>query len=356
MGDPRQVARPANILVFKPGPIGDFLHSLPVVYALRKKYPRAHLCVVTSRELSDLIEANPLVDEKVYVPSALFRGDIRGFLRFAREVRALRPDVFVDLRSNVKSFLLRNLSGARTVLAYRKQRKPKRGERRLHAVENLLRTVFPLTGNVSELEYPIHLREEDVRAADAFLDAQTGSGRGDRRIVVLNPTVGQAIPSRLWPPEYFARLGERIGRELGAAVVLTGAPSDREYCGKIAEGLDPQPVVAAGELTLGQTAALIRRADLLVSGDTGPLHVAAAVGTRVVGLYGSVSTERSRPIGEGHVVLKRELWCLPCEEKVCPLGTTQCMKDITPEEVLGEVRKALDAVAPPPRPPGGTGG
>jgi ADP-heptose:LPS heptosyltransferase len=317
------------------------------VYALRRKFPGANLAVVASRENSDLIEANPSVDRKIYVPSTLFRGDLRGFLRFARDVRAMRPDVFVDLRSNVKSFLLRYLSGAHTVLAYRKQRKARRGERRLHAAENLLRTVFPLTGNVSELEYPIRLREEDIRSADGFLETRLGSGREGARIVVLNPTVGLAIPSRLWPPEYFARLGEMIGKELGAAVVLTGAPYDREYCGTIAEGTDPRPIVAAGELTLGQTAALIRRADLLVSGDTGPLHVAAAVGTRAIGLYGSVNTERSRPIGEGHVVLKREMWCLPCEEKVCPLGTTQCMKDITPEEVFGEVRKALFPPVPP---------
>jgi ADP-heptose:LPS heptosyltransferase len=346
MGDPK-------ILVFKPGPIGDFLHSLPAVYALRKQFPRAHICVVTSGELSDLIEANPFVDGKVYVPSTLFRGDLRGFLRFVRDVRALRPDVFVDLRSNVKSFLLRNLSGARTVLAYRKQRKPKAGERRLHAAENLLRTVFPLTGAVSELGYPIHLREEDIRSADAFLGRRLGSDGQGTRIVAMNPTVGTAIPSRLWPPEYFARLAESVGRELRAAVVLTGAPSDREYCRKIAEGADPPPVVAAGELTLGQTAALIRRADLLVSGDTGPLHVAAAVGTRVIGLYGSVNTERSRPIGERHVVLKKEMWCLPCEEKVCPLGTTQCMRDITPEEVFTEVRNALSAAVPRAGRPGG---
>ncbi|HEX9204511.1 MAG TPA: glycosyltransferase family 9 protein, partial [Candidatus Deferrimicrobiaceae bacterium] len=309
-------------------------------------FPRAHICVVTARELSDLVEANPHLDEKVYVPGNLFRGDLRGFLRFAREVRALRPDVFVDLRSNVKSFLLRNLSGARTVLAYRKQRKAGPGERRLHAAENLLRTVFPLTGIVSELEYPIWLREEDILFADAYLDSRVDREGGNRRIVVLNPTVGWAIPSRLWPPEYFARLGGRIGKELRAAVVLTGGPSDREYCGTIAEGMDPRPVLAAGELTLGQAAALIRRADLLVSGDTGPLHVAAAVGTRVIGLYGSVNTERSRPIGKGHVVLKKEMWCLPCEEKVCPLGTTQCMRDITPEEVFAEVRKALSEPLP----------
>ena len=169
----------------------------------------------------------------------------------------------------------------------------------------------------------------------------------------MNPTFGAAIPSRLWPPEHFARLGGMIGRELSAAVVLTGAPSDREYCETIAGSTDPRPVVAAGDLTLGQSAALIRRADLLVSGDTGPLHIAAAVGTPVIGLYGSVNTERSRPIGEGHVVLKKEMWCLPCEEKVCPLGTTQCMRDLRPEEVFAEVVKVFSV---PSSPAGGATG
>ncbi len=296
-------------------------------------------------ELKDLLEGNPFVDEKIYIPPNFFRGDLRGFLRFLLEIRALRPDVFVDLRSNVKSFLLRNLSGARTVLRYRKQRKPPKGVKRLHAVENLLQTVSPLTGTVQDLEYPIWLRGEDERFADGYLDARMGSDRRNRRIVVLNPTVGWAIPSRLWPADSFASLGERIRRELGAFVILTGASSDREYCGKIAERMDPRPIVAAGDLTLGQTAALIRRADLLVAGDTGPLHLAAAVGTRVIGLYGSISTDRSRPMGKGHVVLKKDLWCLPCEEKVCPLGTMQCMKDLTVDEVFHEARKLLGGCA-----------
>ena len=330
-----------RIVVFKPGPIGDFLHSLPAVEALRKAFPDARVTVITARELEDLVEAHPGVDERIYIPWDLFRGDLRGLLRLIGEVRAGRPDLFVDMKSNVKSFLLRRLSGAGKVVRYRKQKRVRPGERRLHAIENLLETVVPATGMVAEPLFRVYLRREDEEAAEAFLREVLPGERLGLRKVALNPAVGWAIPSRLWPPESFGRLGDRIARDLGAGVFFTGGPSDREYLEKIAAGMAERPIIAAGRLTLGRTAALIKRCDLLVSGDTGPLHIAAGVGTKVIGLYGSVSTERSRPWGEGHIVIKKDLWCLPCEEKDCPLGTTQCMKDITPEEIFVEVKKAL---------------
>lgn len=335
-----------SIVVFKPGPIGDFLHSLPAVEALRNTFPDARITVVTARELADLVEAHPAVDERIYIPWDLFRGDLRGLLRFIGEVRARRPDLFVDMKSNVKSFLMRRLSGAGKVLRYRKQKRVRFGERRLHAIENLLETVVPATGRTPEPPFRVYLGREDEMAAEAFLrDTLPGEGLGLRK-VALNPTVGWAIPSRLWPPESFGRLGDRIARELGAAVFFTGGPSDREYLEKIAAVMSERSVIAAGRLTLGQTAALIKRCDLLVSGDTGPLHIAAGVGTKVIGLYGSVSTDRSRPWGEGHIVIKKQLWCLPCEDKVCPLATMQCMKDISVEEVFAAVRGILGEVAP----------
>jgi ADP-heptose:LPS heptosyltransferase len=336
-----------RIIVFKPGPIGDFLHALPVVEALRNEYPDAFLCVVTGRELADLVDAHPLVDRKIYIPSNIFRGDPLGLLEFIGTVRGLAPDLFVDLKSNVKSFIVRSLSGARFRLRYRKQRRVRPGEKRLHAMENLLLTIAPLSGDRGKPEYRIYLKAEDERAADAFLGETLPPHKQGVSKVVLTPTVGWSIPSRLWPPEYFAALGDRILDELGAAVFITGAPSDAEYCGKIAERMSRKPVLTAGRLTLGQTAALIKRADLIVSGDTGPLHIAAGVGTRIVGLYGSVSIARSRPFGDRHVILKKDLPCIACDEKICPLGTMQCMKDIGPDEVFEHVRRLLSTPGPP---------
>jgi len=126
------------ILVFKPGPIGDFIHSLPVIYHLKKKYPECHLIAVTNSNLSDLVEGNPFIDEAVYVTPDIFRNDLLGFLRFICYIRGKKLDLFVDLKSNVRSFIIRMLSGAATRVHYRKQRGTRKDEERLHAIENLL--------------------------------------------------------------------------------------------------------------------------------------------------------------------------------------------------------------------------
>jgi len=336
----------SRIVVFKPGPIGDFLHSLPAVAALRASFPESWIAVVTGPENADLVEAHPAVDERIYIPSHLFRGDASGLVRFIGQVRALRPDLFVDLKANAKSFLVGGLSGAGRVLRYRKQRRVGPGKRRLHAIENLLETVVPVTGAVPEPAFRVHLRKEDEEMAEAYCRS-LGAGAaeaGERSapLVAFNPNVSIPDSSRHWPPGHFVRLGDRIGAELGAAVVLIGGPGDRAYCDSIASAMVRKPAVSAGYLTLGQTGALLRRCRVLVTGDTGPMHLAAAIGTKTIALFGSMDARRAGPYGDGHVVIRKELWCAPCEQRICPLGTTQCMKDITPEEVFLEVKKALD--------------
>ncbi len=109
----------------------------------------------------------------------------------------------------------------------------------------------------------------------------------------------------------------------------------------ILAGMKGKAVSAAGELSLDQTAALLAQCKCLVSSDTGPLHLATAVQTPVVGLYGSTDPRRTGPIGRGHTVLLKKLPCVPCEKKHCPLGTRKCMADITVDEVFESVRKVL---------------
>lgn len=343
-----------RIVVLKPGPIGDFLHSVPAVAALRESFPESRITVITGPENADLVEAHPAVDERIYIPGHLFRGDPLGLVRFIRQVRALRSDLFVDLKSNARSFLVGILSGAGRVLRYRKQRPEGAGRRRLHAIENLLETVIPVTGAVPEPAFGVHLRKEDEQAADEYLRSLAGGGTGAAAtsvpLVAFNPNVSIPESSRHWPPGYFARLGDRVAAELGAAVVLIGGPGDRAYCDSIAAAMARKPAVSAGALTLGQTGALLRRCRVLVTGDTGPMHLAAAVGTKTIALFGSMDHRRAGPYGEGHVVIRKELWCAPCEKRICPLGTTQCMKDITVDEVFEAVAIAVGGKTGPSGP------
>ncbi len=328
-----------KIILFKPGPIGDLLHSLPVAYALKKKYPLAKITVISGFGLADILEGNPYIDERAYIPSHIFRKDLTGLVRYIREVRSLEADLFVDLKSNTRSFLIGALSGATTRLHYKKQRMVREGERRLHAIENLLETIFPVVGTQDPEDFTAYLTREDAAVADSFVDSL--GLEQDRPLIALNPNVSIPDSSRHWPPGSFAMLGDRVKKELKGEVFLIGGPEDREYCEDVAARMETRPVITAGTLTLGQTGAFLKKCATLVSGDTGPMHLAAAVGTRVVALFGSMDPDRAGPYGKGHSVLIKDLPCVPCEEKTCPLGTTQCMKDISVDEVFEEVRKIL---------------
>lgn len=334
-----------RIIIFKPGPIGDFLHSLPVARALKERFPDATITMITSPVLADLAEGNPFIDELIYVPSNFFKGDLPAFFAFLKKVRALEADLFVDLKSNVKSVIAGALSGAGKGFRYKKQRGAREGERRLHAIENLFATISPLTGEMAADGFRVYLRREDEEFVDHFM-ATLSSGNaspreGENHLVALNANVSIPNSSRHWPPEYFARLGDRVKNELAAHILLIGGAEDREYCEGVAKMMETRPVITAGELTLGQTGALLSRCRVLVSGDTGPMHLAAAVGTRVIALFGSMDERRAGPYGSAHRVLKKDLPCVPCEEKTCPLQTTQCMKDISVDEVFQEVEMAI---------------
>lgn len=334
-----------SIIIFKPGPIGDFLHSLPVIHTLKARLPSSTITVVTGFELADLVEENPFIDNILYIPSNIFRGDPLGLRRLTRDLKRKKPHTFIDLKSNVKSYLIGFLSGASVRLHYRKQRMVREGRVRLHAMENLHETIYPLTGRVSIDDFRAYLREKDERFIPHFLESRypsrTTKGGKEERIVAMNPNVSIPDSSRHWPPEYFARLGDRVKRELDAHVILIGGPEDREYCEEVAKMVETELFVTAGELTLGQTGAILSKCAVLITGDTGPMHLAAAVGTKVIALFGSMDPRRAGPYGDGHVVVRKDLPCAPCEEKVCPLGTTQCMKDISVDEVFGEVRNIL---------------
>jgi len=331
------------ILVFKPGPIGDFIHSLPVIYHLKEKYPECHLISVTNSDLNDLVEENPFIDEAVYITPDIFRNNLLGLLRFICDMRGKNPDLFVDLKSNVRSFIIRMFSGAATKVHYRKQRGTGRDKYRLHAIENLLETIYPVTGKVSPDNFSIYTRTEDDNFAENFITGLLDAGGGkleNLRLVAFNPNVSIPDSSRHWPPEYFAKLGDRVSDELGGTVLLIGGKEDRDYCQMIMSMMKTNPVVTAGEFSLGQTAALLKKCSVIVSGDTGPMHLAAAVGTKVIALFGSMDPRRAGPYGEGHtVIIKRDLPCIICEEKICPLGTTQCMKEIIVDEVFDKIKK-----------------
>lgn len=328
-----------KILFFKPGAIGDFLHSLPALHALKKRFPQAHITAVVSPGQEILIQGTTIADRIALYDKSLFKEHLKHFLQFGLNLRHEQYDLFVDMQASVRSFILRRLSGAERVLVYRKQKTVLPGERRLHAADNFMATLAPLGINetVERIELPVH--PEAAEDIDRFLAEQ---GISDRQpLIALNCSVGAARPARNWVPERFGLLADRLMSELGASVVFVGGAEDRELVAEIMAAMHHRAVSAAGQLSLAQSAALLARCACLVSSDTGPLHLATSVKTPVVGIYGSTDSLRTGPVGEGHIVLKKRLSCIPCEEKECPLGTRGCMTAVTVDEVFNAVRKVI---------------
>jgi len=329
-----------KVLFFKPGAIGDLLHTLPALQALTEKYPAAHITVVVSPGLESLLQGTSVADRVLVFDKSHFKKRLKAFIDFGLRLRDERYDLFVDMQPSVRSMVLRWMSGAGTVLIYRKQKKNQAGDRRLHAAENFKATLRPLgiNGPIEDIDLPI--APEALLAVDRYL-ADHGIG-SSRPLIALNCSVGAARPARNWLPERFAELADRILRELNATVVFVGGPEDRDLVKRVMSGMRGKAFSAAGELSIAHSAALLSRCKCLVSSDTGPLHLATAVGTTVVGLYGSTDPHRTGPIGKGHRVFIKDLPCVPCEEKHCPPGTRACMAAITVDEVFEAVRKATE--------------
>ncbi len=326
-----------RVLFFKPGAIGDLLHTLPALKALRKKFVAAHITVVVSPGLDSLFQGMPVADRVQVFDKAKLKSSLKDFIEFALSLRGQHYDLFIDLQPSLRSMVLRRLSGARNVLVYRKQ-KTMVGARRLHAAENFLETLRPLGVDISVDGIELQLANEVITNIDRFLAARNIN---ERPLIALNCGVGAARPARNWFPERFASLADRLIDELGAQVIFVGGNEDQELVRRVLADMKNAAVSAAGDLSIPESAALLARCRCLVSSDTGPLHLAAAIQTPVVGLFGSTDPRRTGPVGRGHQVIIKDLACIPCEKKNCPLGTRACMADITVDEVFKAVGRVL---------------
>jgi lipopolysaccharide heptosyltransferase II len=326
-------------LFFKPGAIGDLLHTLPALKALRKKFPAANVSVVVSPGLEQLIQGTPVADRVQVFDRARLKRSVKEFIKFGLRLRYERYDLFIDMQPSIRSMALRWLSGARHVLVYHKQKGSRHGERRLHATENFLETLRPLGIDMSSAGIELQVAPEILANINHFL--ATRNVDDERPIIALNCSVGAARPARNWFPERFASLADRLIVELDAQVIFVGGSEDRDLVRRVLADMKNEAISVAGDLSILESAALLSRCRCLVSADTGPLHLATAVQTPVVGLFGSTDPRRTGPVGRGHQVIIKDLACVPCEEKHCPLGTRACMSGITVDQVFHAVERVL---------------
>ncbi|MGQ9630634.1 MAG: lipopolysaccharide heptosyltransferase II [bacterium] len=328
-----------RILVIKLSSIGDVVLVTPALRHLRRAYPKAKISFLVEREASDIVRHNPNLDELIIFDRTEF--DLRGFARIARHLRDARFDLAIDFQGLARSALFVYLSGARYRVGlgrwpgYFRNIPHDRGRVR-HAVvsyREVIRSMNIIPEGRDELE--LHIGPEE-RARGDRLWKESGL-EGDRGVAILNP--GAKWETKRWPTENFISLGRRL-KEEGYGVALIGSEQDLPTANRIAEELR-NAANFAGRATLGETAAIISRGDVFITGDTGPMHIAMAVGTPVVALFGPTDPARTGPWGEHYAVVRSNSPCPPCLRRRCPLKTLECMRGIDVEAVYEKAEDFL---------------
>jgi heptosyltransferase-2 len=330
-----------RILVLQTAFPGDVVLILPLVQALREHVPAAEIACLTTPRAADLLAHHPAIDERImYDKRGKDRG-VGGFIRMVRRLRTRPFDLALIPHRSLRSAALCRLAaiprriGFSTsagrllltdVVAY---------DPHAHEIRRNLQLLTPLGVPVAETLRPrLFPGDAERREAGLILD---GLSAGPGMVVALAP--GSVWATKRWPEEKYAELGRRLtGR--GDAVVLVGGPEDEALCARIARAVGGDRIrSAAGRLSLLGSAALLARCEVLVSNDSAPMHLAGAVGTRVVAVFGpTVPAFGFAPSGPRDIVVETHgLLCRPCAihgGPRCPIGTFVCMLNIEPQAVL----------------------
>lgn len=335
-----------KILIIKLSAIGDVIHALPVAHALKQTYPMSRVTWIVERPAYDLLRNNPCIDEIIVFDKPQYKsltGALRNGPVFAKMLKSHQFDLAIDLQGLFKSAAVAWLSGAPRRVGYCNMRemshwisKPTCGlNQNGHVVERYLDVVRALDCNVQQAVFPIHITEEEKQQTKA-ITAQAGLDM-DQQYLVLAP--GTNWSSKCWPTEHYARLIDKL-HEDGHVPVLIGGPADTKLGEEILSQSKARPVNLIGGTTLKQLAYIIKKAVVFTGGDTGPMHLAAALNTPVIALFGPTDPARNGPYGANHTVITASVPCVGCWQRVCS-KPEHCMKSIEVEKVYRVLKQKL---------------
>lgn len=354
--------QPRRILVVRLDLIGDLVMSLPVVQTLKQTYPDAEIDLLATPASAKVVACHPDLSEVItYDPNIWRRPKALLQPKNWRAASALRQRLrarHYDLALNVHGSwggIMTVLSGAPRRLGFARENYPglltdvvpgghwQSGDH-IHEVDYGLQLAHAAGAQVSPQDRIPHL-PVDQQAVEQVEHLLLQAGLRPEKPLIACHVCSNNGQSKRWPIPYWSTLIDRLIREDGANVVLTGAPDDLPFVSEVVSRTREHPLNLAGKTSLVQLAALLQRADLLVTGDSGPMHIAAAVGTPLIAIHGPTDPALSGPVSPHATVLRDNIWCSPCYNARgpadCRFFTTQCMKNITPNQVFAVIHKKL---------------
>jgi heptosyltransferase-1 len=331
-----------NILIVRLGALGDVVHAIPAAAALRRAHPAAHIDWAVDARHAELLDLVPVIDRRIVVSTS----GVGAVLAAVRDLRKNRYDVALDLQGLLKSAVLARLSGAKRVVGFPSELLRERtarpfytetaGEAAPHVIHTNLSALSALGVRVADVEFPI----EDRRpAVVAEARSRLGIGAGDR-FAILNP--GAAWPNKRWPPVYFAEVARALRAHQGLKSLVLWGPAERDLAQGIVEASEGAAAVSP-ETAIADLVSLSKAAALMISGDTGPMHIAAAAGTPIVGIFGPTDPARNGPWAELDLTISRYRTCECHYQRRCRIRAW-CLVDISPRQVMELVDRRLARV------------
>ncbi|MFQ5932969.1 MAG: lipopolysaccharide heptosyltransferase II [Nitrospiraceae bacterium] len=331
---------PRRLLLVKPSSMGDIVHTLPVLAALHSGWPGTKIDWVVKPEWMTLLENHPMLHDVVSFPK-----NWRQWGRTIGELRRRRYDMVIDLQGLLRSGLLSVMTGAPVRVGFANAREGSPWcythritvpYRVIHSVERYLHLVWHV-GVPKDIPRTFPLPKwRETEAWVGGLWQQEGIAP-EEAVCLIHPAARGA--NRRWPAERYAELADRLAAKKGCRVVLVGAQTQLDQLNAVRRLMRRRAINLAGQTTLPQLVALLRKATLLITNVSGPMHLSAAVGTPVVGILGPTDPEKMGPYGSGHIVLKKDVDCSSCGRQRCVNGLA-CLKSISVDEVY----RAVEAV------------
>lgn len=334
-----------RILIVGVNWLGDALLSTAAIRAIRENYPDSYIgCMIVPR-VKEIFQDNPYLNEIIVYDE---ESEHKGFFKKLRFIQQLRKKDFDKVYLLHRSFtrtLLCYLSGIPERIGYYTKKRgflltkrvlqPKRDS--LHRLDFYLNILKAEGIQVKERDYIFIIRDEDREYINALLKEE--GIRDTDLLIAINPG-GNWKPKR-WSIENFSLLANRLKEEFKAKIVITGSKEDIELAKKISDSMKERPVSLCGKISLKQLGALFERTNLVITADTSPMHIASAVGTKLICIFGPTSPNITGPVGKGiYRIIQKDIGCkIPCYRINCK--DNLCMKAITVDDVMEKVRELI---------------
>ncbi|MEW6416713.1 MAG: lipopolysaccharide heptosyltransferase II [Nitrospirota bacterium] len=337
---------PRKILIIKPSSLGDVVHSLPFLNALRTCFSKAEIHWVIAKGIEELLEGHPMINRFWIINKDAWK-NIKNVGSTVKELKVLfwelkneHFDIVVDLQGLLRSGVITAATGAPVRVGFSEAREGSRvfythkvkGGKNIHAVDRYLKIAGFLGCDTSDICFPFPFYNYNQSTSSIFHPSS----------LILHPSKDYAVlvpgarwKTKRWPPENFGELSSK----LPLSTVIVGSKKDTDIANKIVAQSNGNSISLAGKTDLKELIEVMRGAKFVVSNDSGPMHIAAALGIPVFAIFGPTDPLRTGPYREGHTIIREDVSCAPCFKRTCK--NIKCMNDLSVEKVYKIIKRKL---------------